>query len=145
MTLGVTIAWLLCAGVISVFIVLGIVFFLILVRRLVRVGWFAAVIVTLLFSLVYFEPTSGAATWVPGLLAMGVLVFTIVRFGVLAGVVAEASVGFAASGLRSGDPSNWTFSMGMITAAAIVALALWATKTALAGRSLFGGAPGLDG
>jgi serine/threonine protein kinase len=138
-TLGAAIAWLLSVWIVAIFIVLGIVFFLILVRRFVRVGWLAALIVTLLFSAVYFEPTSGAVTWVPGLLSMVVLVFTIVRFGVLAGVVAEASLGCVVTSLRSGDPSNWIFYTGMITVALIAALAWWATKTALAGRALFGG------
>ena len=40
-SLGAVIAWLLSAGVISVFVVLGIVFLLILVRRVVRFGWLA--------------------------------------------------------------------------------------------------------
>ncbi len=137
-TLGTTIAWLSSAGVVAVFIVLGIVFFLILVRRFVRAGWLAALIVTLLFSAMYFEPKSGLLPWVPALLSTAALVFTIVRFGVLAGVVAEASLGCVASTIRSGDPSNWIFYVGMIGVALIAALAWWATKTALAGRSLFG-------
>jgi hypothetical protein len=95
--------------------------------------------VTLLFSAMFgFDPTSGGLMWVPALLATAALVFTTVRFGVLAGVVAWASLNVVAVGLRSGDPSNWIFYVGMITIALIVALAGWATKTALAGRPLFG-------
>jgi Protein kinase domain len=144
-TLGATIAWRLSDGVTAVFLVLGIVFFLILVRRLVRAGWLAALIVTLLFSAMFgFDPTSGGLMWVPALLATAALVFTTVRFGVLAGVVAEASLNVVAVGLRSSDPSNWIFYVGMITVALFAVLAWWATKTALAGQPLFGSEAGLD-
>jgi len=39
----------------------------------------------------------------------------------------------------SGDPSNWAFYAGMIPVSLVIALAWWATKTALAGQPLFGG------
>jgi serine/threonine-protein kinase len=138
-SLGATLAWLLSCAVIAVFIVLGIVFFLILVRRLVRFGWLAAVIVTLVFSGTYLDPSAG---FVPGLLAIlsvAVLVFTTVRFGVLVGVVAHASGSFVLHGPLSGDPSNWAFYAGMIALALIAAIGGWGAKTALAGKPLFGG------
>ena len=40
--------------------------------------------------------------------------------------------------IYSSDPSNWIFYAGMIAVAGLVVLAWWATKRALAGRSLFG-------
>jgi hypothetical protein len=137
-TVGATIAWLISGPLTAVFLVLGIVFFLILVRRIVRVGWLAAIIVTLLFAALWVDPGLPVLTWVPALLYVAGLVFTTVRFGVLSGIVAQASVVAMATSFRSSDPSNWMFFALMITAAAIVALAAWATKTALAGKPLFG-------
>jgi len=134
---GATIAWFLADGVIGVFFVLGIVFFLIPVRRLVRVGWLAGLIVTLLFSSTSLG-TGGIVTWVPALLATAALVFTTVRFGVLAGVVSQASFSFIAVGLRSGDPSSWMFYAGVIGLALVAAIGVWGAKTALAGKPLFG-------
>ena len=63
--------------------------------------------------------------------------FTTVRFGVLAGVVSQASFGFISVGLRTGDPSNWMFYAGMIAIALVAALGSWGAKTALAGSRLF--------
>ena len=128
-TPGATIAWFLAEGVVGVFIVLGIVFFLILVRRLVRVGWLAGLIVTLLFSSSYLG-TGGIVAWVPALLATAALVFTTVRFGVLAGVVSQASFGFIAVGLRTGDPSSWMFYAGVIAVALVAAIGVWGAKSA---------------
>ena len=137
MNLGVTIAWFLSGGVIAVFVVLGIVFVLILVRRLVRVDWLAGLIVTLVFSSLQIRSAS-VVTGLLTLLAVAALVFTTVRFGVLAGVVSQVSFGFVASGLRSGDPSSWMFYAGMIALALIAAIGGWGAKTALAGKPLFG-------
>jgi hypothetical protein len=136
--LGATIAWLLSSGVVAVFVVLGIVFLLILVRRLVRFGWLAALIVTLLFSGLYVQPGTGLTEGVLAVLSTAVLVFTTVRFGVLAGIVAHASGSFVLHGPLSGVPSNWTFYAGMIALALIAAIGGWGAKTALAGKPLFG-------
>jgi hypothetical protein len=137
-SLGATIAQLVSSGVIAVFFVLGIVFLLILVRRIVRAGWLAALIVTLLFSGIYLNPGAGFVAWVLAVLSMAVLVFTTVRFGVLAAIVAHASGSFVMHGPRSVDPSNWTFYAGMIALALIAAIGIWGAKTALAGKPLFG-------
>ena len=138
-SVGATIAWFITAPLTAVFIVLGIVFFLILARRIVRVGWLAAIIVTLLFAAQYVDPSLPVLTWVPALLYVAGLVFTTVRFGVLSGIVAQASMLAIGLTFRSNDPSNWMFFALMIATAAIAALAWWATKTALAGQPLFGG------
>jgi serine/threonine-protein kinase len=138
-----TIAWLLSGAVVAVFVVLGIVFLLILVRSVVRAGWLAALIVTLVFSSLYLSPSTRFVVGLLAFLLMAVLVFTTVRFGVLAGVVAHASGTFVLHGPRSGDPSNWAFYAGMIAVALIAGIGGWGANTALAGKPLFGGA-GLD-
>ena len=144
MNVGATIAWLVSLGVGAVFLILGIVFFLILVRRLVRVGWLAALFVTLLFASQYSVPGLGVAAFVPALIATAAIVFTTIRFGVLAGVAANVSMTFIAYGLRSADPSSWVFYDGMIAVGLVAALGGWGAKTALAGKPLFGGEGALE-
>ncbi len=142
-TPGASIAWLLSVVVQSTFWVLGIVLFLILARRLVRVGWLAGAIVTLLFASSVFE-TVNLVTLPLTLLSVGIVVATAVRFGVLPAILAETCARVFGYLIFSSDPSHWAFYAGMIPVAAILALGLWATRTALAGRPLFGGTGGLE-
>ena len=140
-TPGSALAWRIVTGVTSVFWVLGIVFFLVLVRRFVRAGWLAGLIVTLIFSGPYLEVSGGNYLALPlALISVGIVVFTTVRFGVLAAIVAETCSRLVSFVFVSGDLSNWAFYAGMIAVVLIAALAGWGAKTALAGKPLFGGA-----
>ena len=133
-----TIAWLLNGGVTAVYLILGIVFLLILVRRLVRVGWLAGLLVAVLFTINYSDLSLGVAAFVPALIGVAAIVFTTVRFGVLAGVAAYVSLNVASYGWHTADPSSWLLYAAVIAVALIAALAGWGAKTALAGRPLFG-------
>jgi serine/threonine-protein kinase len=138
-TPGLAIAWLISTLVFSSFWVLGLVFLLALARLLVRRGWLAGLIVTLLYT-ANFVGGYGLAVTIPlALLSMGILVATTVRFGVLAAVAMETCRRIFGSRIFSSDPSNWMFYAGMIAVGALIVLAYWATKTALAGQTLFGG------
>ena len=138
-TPGAAVAWRLVTFMTSVFWVLGIVFFLILVRRFVRAGWLAGLIVTLIFSGTYVEVSGGPSlALLLAVISVAIVVFTTVRFGVLAAILAEACARMTTFGIVSGDPSNWDFYSGMIPVVLIAALAWWAAKTALAGKPLFG-------
>jgi hypothetical protein len=139
-TLGASLAWLMAAGVQSAFWVLGIVLVLILVRRLVRVGWLAGLIVSVLFASVYLgSPLADPLSPAWALLSVGIVVATTIWFGVLPAILAETCARVFGSIIVSGDPSNWAFYGSMIPVAMVLALAWWATKTALAGKPLFGG------
>jgi hypothetical protein len=61
-----------------------------------------------------------------------------VRYGVLAAVFAEVSRHVFGYRLYSSDPSSWAFYPTLIAVALVAVLAWWATRTALAGRALFG-------
>ncbi len=125
--------------VFSSFWVLGLVFLLALARLLVRRGWLAGLIVTLLYT-ANFVGGYGLAVTIPlALLSVGILVATTVRFGVLAAVAMETCRRIFGYRIYSSDPSNWMFYAGMIAVAGLLVLAWWATKTALAGQPLFGG------
>jgi serine/threonine-protein kinase len=142
-TLGNSIAWLMSDVAQSAFWVLGIVLVLVVVRRLVRVGWLAGLIVSVLFAATYFgslgSSLADALNLAWALLAVGILVATTVRFGVLAAIMAEACTRAFGFFIFSSEPSNWAFYAGMIPVSLVIALAWWATKTALAGKPLFGG------
>jgi serine/threonine-protein kinase len=140
---GRAVAWLLSNGVLSSFWVLGIVFLLILVRGLARRGWLAGLAVALIFSATFIGSPGPAVTLPLAVLSMGILVAVAVRFGVLAAIVAETFRRILGYQIYSSDPSSWTFYAGMIVVAGVLALAWWATKTALAGRPLFGTSPPL--
>jgi hypothetical protein len=137
-TPGLAVAWLISAFVFSSFWVLGIVFLLALARLLVRRGWLAGLLVALLYTANFLSGYGLALTIPLALLSVGILVATTVRFGVLAAVVMETCRRIFGYRIYSSDPSNWTFYAGMIAVAALLALAFWATRTALAGRPLFG-------
>jgi hypothetical protein len=134
------VASLLSWGVLSAFWVLGVVFLLILVRGAVRYGWLAGLVVTLIFSAIFLGGSGQAVTLPLAVLSMGILVTVTVRFGVLAAITLETCRRIFGYCIYSSDPSSWDFYAGMIAVAAVLALAYWATKTALAGRALFGGA-----
>jgi serine/threonine-protein kinase len=135
---GLAVAWLLSAALVSAFWVLGIVFLLIFARRLVRRGWLAGILVTLVFAGNYLGAPGGVLTLCLALVSVGILVAVTVRFGVLPAIVLETCRRIFGYRIYSSDPSNWAFYAGMIAVVGVLALAYWATKTALAGRPLFG-------
>ena len=135
---GRAIAWLLSPIEYAAFWVLGLVFLLVLARAAVRSGWLAGLVVALIAASTFLG-SSGLTVSLPlVLLSTGLLVAVTIRFGVLAGVAFESCRQIAGYYIYSTDPSSWTFYAGTIAIAAIVAAAWWATKTALAGRPLFG-------
>jgi hypothetical protein len=137
---GQAVAWLLSPFVYSIFWVLGVVFLLVFVRRAVRHGWLAGLIVTLILSATALGSPGQAVLLPIAVLTAGMIVAVTIRFGVLATIVLDTCRRIAGYCIYSSDPSNWNFYAGMITVAAILALAWWGAKTALAGRPLFGGA-----
>ena len=137
-TPGLAVAWLISTFVFSTFWVLGLVLLLALARLVVRRGWLAGLIVTLLYA-ASFAGGYGLAVTIPlAILSVGILVATTVRFGVLAAVAMETCRRIFGYRIYSSDPSNWIFYAGMIAVAALLVLAWWSTKTALAGQPLFG-------
>ncbi len=138
---GLVVAWLISSGVLSAFWVLGIVFLLILARGVVR-------------SRLARRPRRDPLLLgdLPGRLRTGRDASARVPLhGNSGGRRRSASESSPRSSPRpagassatriySSDPSSWIFYAGMIAVAAVLALAYWATKTALAGRPLFGSA-----
>jgi len=142
--LGSSLAWILSDTVYSVIWVLGIVFLLVVARSVVRSSWLAGLIVTLLYVGNYLGSPSPALTLSLAALSIGIVVAVVVRYGVLAAVIAESFRRLFGYRIYSSDPSHWAFYTAVIAVAIAVALAWWATNTALAGRSLFGGEADLE-
>ncbi|HEX4440691.1 MAG TPA: serine/threonine-protein kinase, partial [Thermoanaerobaculia bacterium] len=137
--LGTSLAELMSSAVASTFWILGIVLVLVLVRRVLKKGWLAGAVVSVLFALILLGSTPmDPLIFVWPLLLVGILVATTVRFGLLAAIVAGFSQRAFSHFVYSAEPSNWTFFASMIPLALVAALAVWATRTALAGKPLFG-------
>jgi serine/threonine-protein kinase len=137
-SLGSAIAWFLSPVEFAVFWVLGLVFLLVLARAAVRSGWVAGLVVTLVASATFLGGSGASVTLPLAVLSTGLLVAVTVRFGVLSAAAFETCRHFAGYSIYSRDPSSWVFYVGVIAIGAIIAVAWWATKTALAGRPLFG-------
>ena len=133
------VAWLISFSLLSAFWVLGIVFLLVLVRMVVRRGWLAGLLVTLMYTANYLGGSGQAVTIPLALISVGILVAVTVRFGLFPAIIAETCRRIFGYRIYGNDPSSWYFYAGMIAVAGVLALAFWATKTALAGRPLFGG------
>ena len=138
LNLGATVAWLLDTTINGGVWVLGIVFLLVLARRVVRVGWLGGALVTLLFVGIYLGSPSPWVVLPLAAISVGIVVMVTVRYGVLVGVAAEICRRVFGYRIYGSDPSNWSFYSGMIAVAVVVAIAWWATRTALAGQPLFG-------
>ncbi len=137
-TPALAVAWLISNFVNSILWILAIVFFLVVVRIVVRRGWIAGVVVGLIFTAVYLGDAPAAVILPLAALSVGLLMAVTIRYGVLAAIVAEACRRILGYRIYSLDPSSWLFYAGMLAVAALVALAFWATKSALAGQPLFG-------
>ena len=135
---GRAVAWLLSPIEFASFWVLGLVFLLVLVRAAVRSGWLAGLVVALIASSTFLGSSGLAVTMPLAVLSSGLLVAVTIRFGVLSAVAFEACRQISGYYIYSNDPSSWIFYAGMIAVAGVLALAYWATKTALAGQPLFG-------
>jgi hypothetical protein len=135
---GSSVAWILSDTVYSIVWVLGIVFLLVLVRSVVRLNWLAGVIVTLLYLGNYLSSPSLGLTLTLAALSVGIIVAVVVRYGVLAAVVAESFRHLFGYRIYASQPSSWAFYTALIAAAIAAGLAWWATRTALGGRPLFG-------
>jgi len=136
---GFAIAMLVSDGILATFWVLGNVFLLILARRIVRREWLAGGLVALVLAAIYLGAPAPGVTIPLALVSMGILVAVTIRFGILAAIVTEICRRIFGYRIYTHDPSSWYFYAGMIAVVGVVALAIWATRTALAGRPFFGG------
>jgi protein kinase-like protein len=120
---GISIAW-----------VFALVFFLVLFRLLVRRGWIAAILVTLLLLPNFLGTEAPAITLPMAALMTGLLVFVTIHFGLLAALAFEVCRRLLEVFVTTADTSAWYFYPGPIAIAAILAVALWGFRTSTASQ-----------
>jgi serine/threonine-protein kinase len=135
---GLAVAWLVSDGILAAFWVLGIVFLLILTRRILHREWIAGVVVALIFAANYLGSPGAGVTIALAVVSTGALVAITIRFGVLAAIAAEVCRRIFGYRIYTHDPSSWYFYASVIAVVGVLGLAYWATRTALAGQPLFG-------
>jgi len=129
-------AWLIQPAGFSLAWVLGLVMFLVIVRRVVRQEWIAGIVVALLFSANYLGIPPLHVTLPLVAVTTGVLVVVAIRFGLLAALVCQTCSAWLASWVMTPDPSAWYFYVGAIAMGLVLALAVWGLRTSAPETSL---------
>ncbi len=117
-------------------------FFLFVLRVLLRKGWIAAAVFVLVLSV--FEalaPTGAPVVFaIRGLIIFSLTVFLLVRFGVLALIASELFGLFLGNFPLTTDASAWYAGIGFAGILLMAAMAFYAFYTSLGGRPMFGAA-----
>jgi len=117
---------------------LGILFLIFLGRTLLRKQWLAAgVVVILLAAINAANAINPFIGWPVNIVFFGVLVFTLMRFGLLSMAVALFISLFLGQFPLTTDWSVWYSGEMAFTVIAVLAFALYGLRTAQAGQSLF--------
>jgi hypothetical protein len=113
-------------------------FMLFLLRVLLRKQWIAATAFVAIMSVI---PAIGSPTpWVDipeNALLFGVLAFVLLRFGLLASIVAFTSLDLLSACPPTLDLSAWYIGLMPIPLLAVASIAVYGFRTSLAGRPLF--------
>jgi hypothetical protein len=118
---------------------LALLFVLFLLRVLLRKEWAAAGVLVLLFTLFQALPSaSPAVAAVTGLIAFGLEVFLLVRFGVLVLIASFFFQEFLSNFPLTTQVSAWYAGIGFAGILALAALAFYSFYTSLGGSSMFG-------
>ncbi len=113
-------------------------FMLFLLRVLLRKQWIAAMVFVVITSIV--AAIGSATPWmdIPGYaLYFGVLAFVLLRFGLLAAIVANASLELLSACPPTLDIFAWYIGLVPIPLVAVGLIAIYGFRTSLAGRPLF--------
>ena len=117
---------------------LGILFLIFLARVLVRKQWLAAGVVTITLGAMYaFNESNLWIGWTVNLLFFGMMVFTVMRFGLLALAVAMFVTLFLNQFPMNTDFSVWYAGDVAFTLLVVATVAIYGFRTALAGQPLF--------
>lgn len=118
---------------------LALLFVLVLLRVLLRKGWVAAAVFVLLFTFL----TAAASQFAPvalvtGLIYWGLLVFLLIRFGLLAFAAQGIFVGLCQSFPLTTQGSAWYAGISLAGILLMAAMAFYGFYTSLGGRPIFG-------
>ena len=117
---------------------LGILFLIFLARMLLKKQWLAAIAITLALAPMNaanaLNPLIG---WPVNLVFFGVMVFALMRFGLVTLIVSLVTIALIFSFPLTTDVSVWFAGNMLLTVAAILAVAFFGFRTAVAGQALF--------
>ena len=116
---------------------LGILFLIFLARTIVRKQWLAAaLIITALAGILAANAARPLIEWPVSILFFGVMVFALMRFGLLVLSVAMFVVLLFISFPIGADVGVWYFSTGAFVLAVMLAMSVYGVRIALAGQPL---------
>jgi serine/threonine-protein kinase len=118
---------------VSIWWVLALVMFLVIVRRIVRLQWIAGIVVALLFAANFLGVPPLHVTLPVVAATTGFLVFIAIRFGLLAALVTHTCERWLEAFVMTPDPSAWYFYQGAIAIGLVLTLALWGLRSSQAG------------
>lgn len=121
--------------------VLAMLFLLLVLRLLLRRTWAAAgAFVAIFTTVVTVQSETPLAIVVLVAAYFGILVFLIVRFGLVAGIAALLTAHFLTSHPITPQFSAWYAGSGLFNLAVVAAIALYGFYTSLGGQPMFGAA-----
>jgi hypothetical protein len=113
-------------------------FFLFVLRVLLRKEWAAAIVCVLLLALLNSSGTAyPAVDWPISLLESGLAVFVLMRYGMLVLMVGSTLANFLLGIPRTLDFSLWYAPMGVLPLVLAALVAIYGFRISLAGRPLF--------
>jgi hypothetical protein len=129
-------------AVVGIFNGMAVIFVVVLLRVLVRRVWLAAILAIALFSINAIAAViSLQSPWLEAvgpLVVTSLMVFSAIRQGMLATLVAFLVIFLLEAAPLTADPAKWYFSTGVAITLIVAALALAAFSWARAGEPLFG-------
>jgi predicted Ser/Thr protein kinase len=136
---GRLLGWSLLFGVLNgLQFALGALFFVVLIRMVVRERWLAVVILSVIAAPVAPGGVASLAglAWAIG--TAGIAVATVMRVGLLAGALAIICVHLFTASALTLNPQSWCFGSSIVILAVVIALAVYGFIVSLAGQPAFG-------
>ena len=120
----------------GVFSALTILFMFVLIRIRARNYWLSALLVAACITLTLLGNENVIAETTYAILVAALIVFVLLRFGLLALTVGYTCVALLINAPLGLDPSRWYFSRGFVPVLIVLALALYGFRTSLGSRPL---------
>ena len=131
---GLMVSWVLTGLIQPAAIVMGLLFLFMFFRLLLRNTWAAAAVIAAL-GVVLGVTASGPVAGVAAAVQLSLLLWLMLRFGILPGALFLLISGLMHTPLTS-DVSAWYASRGLTIVALTLALAVWSFRKALGGRQV---------
>jgi serine/threonine-protein kinase len=132
---GLTVSWVLTGLIQPAAIVMGLLFLFMFFRLLLRNTWAAAAVIAGL-GVVLSVTGSGPVAGVVAAVHLSLLLWLILRFGILPGTLFLLISGLMHASPLTSDVSAWYASRGLIIVALTLVLAVWSFRKALGGRKV---------